>query len=246
MKFFSKKKMIFLLSFLMIICLYSEENIEQNKINVVLWTGGKFHKFDEITKIMEEFLPKYLPMKLTVVKDCKFVDTMKMENIDVIIMNHCFKSNKNIMSDEQGKKLLDMVNHGVGIVAIHSSYWSFGNGKRDIHKLYGTHFIKHGAKIKVNVKTTNKNHPITQGLEPSFEIEKEELYMSVPLAKDCNLLMEACYKKNSEETEYFPSVWTLLYGKGKIVTILPGHFPKAYQIEPFQKLILSSTKWVCE
>jgi type 1 glutamine amidotransferase len=60
------------------------------------------------------------------------------------------------------------------------------------------------------------------------------------LAEDCHLLAVA--KQKGTDTEY-PSVWTRIFGQGRVVTILPAHWPDAYEKADFQKLIAASAKW---
>jgi type 1 glutamine amidotransferase len=38
-------------------------------------------------------------------------------------------------------------------------------------------------------------------------------------------------------------VWTREHGKGRVVTILPAHWPEAYRVAEFQQLIANSTRW---
>ena len=44
-------------------------------------------------------------------------------------------------------------------------------------------------------------------------------------------------------TTAHPSVWTRNYGKGRVVTILPAHWPDAYNVKEFQQLIANSVLW---
>jgi type 1 glutamine amidotransferase len=41
-------------------------------------------------------------------------------------------------------------------------------------------------------------------------------------------------------------VWTRDYGKGRVVTILPAHWPEAYKLPEFQQLIANSVRWVAK
>lgn len=95
------------------------------------------------------------------------------------------------------------------------------------------------SHVYLTVRVTEDKRPITQGLPATFEV-KSELYQSKPLAEDCRVLAVA--KEKGKDAEY-PSVWTRAYGKGRVVTILPAHWPEAYKVPEFQKLIAASARW---
>ena len=205
----------------------------------VLWVGGFAHDFDAFAEIMTDFLPKQVPVDIEVVRDGRFLDSPQARGLDVIIMNHCFKSADGVLTEGQKSKLLETVRSGTGVVAIHASYYSFVKWDR-CREIYGAKFIDHDeVDIMIEVRMEDRNHPVTRGLPESFEVHSE-LYESTPLAADCHLLAVA--REKGTETEY-PSVWTRKYGRGRVVTILPAHWPDAYRSEHFQKLIVQSVNW---
>jgi len=205
----------------------------------VLWVGGYAHDFDAFAEIMTGFLPEQVPVDIEVVWDGSFLDSPQARALDVIIMNHCFKSADGVLTEGQKRKLLEIIRSGVGVVAVHASYYSFPKWD-ECREIYGATFIKHGeVDIMIEVMVTDKNHPITRGLPDSFEVHSE-LYQSTPLADDCRLLAMA--KEKGTEQEY-PSVWTRKYGDGRVVTILPAHWPDSYRSKHFQKLIVEGVRW---
>ncbi len=207
------------------------------KCRAVLWVGGFAHDFDSYAEIMTEFLPKYLNIDIEVVTDGRFLDS---SNFDVIIMNHCFKSAEGVLTDAQKAMLLEKVQNGTGVVVVHASYYSFPEWE-DIRKLYGATFIKHDkVDVMLDVRVTDKDHPVTSNLGDTFETHSE-LYQSTPLTEDCRVLAVA--KEKGTDIEY-PSVWTKNYGRGRVAVILPAHWPDSYEKEPFQQLIANSVSWV--
>jgi len=205
----------------------------------VLWVGGSSHDFDAFSEIMTDFLPKHMPMDIEVVRDGSFLDSPEALALDVIIMNHCFTSPDGVLTESQKPKLLELIRAGTGVVAVHASYYSFPEWDQ-CREIYGAKFIKHGeVDVMIDVRVTDREHPVTQGLPEHFEAHSE-LYESTPLAADCHLLAMA--REKGTETEY-PSVWTRKYGDGRVVTILPAHWPDTYRSPHFQKLIVQSVKW---
>jgi len=218
------------------------------KLDTVLWVGGFAHDYDAIGRIMTESLPTHVPMDIRLVRDGSFLDDIDDNPPDVILMNNCYraledeKTGKLIITESQRKKLLDLVRGGLGVVAVHASYYSFPDEQwNEFHELFGSRFIKHGSsKALLQVNTVDKSHPIMEDLADSFEIVSE-LYESQPLPDDCHVLARS-REKGTDNVH--PSVWTRMYGQGRVVTVLPGHWPDSYRIEGFQELIVASAKWV--
>jgi type 1 glutamine amidotransferase len=209
------------------------------KRRVVLWVGGFAHDFDAFAEIMTDFLPESVPADIEVVRDGSFLDSSQAGGPDVIIMNHCFKSAEGVLTESQKSKLLETIRGGVGVVAVHASYYSFLEWEQ-CREIYGARFIKHDeVDIMIEVRVTDRSHPVTRKLPESFEVHSE-LYQSTPLAADCRLLAVA--KEKDTEQEY-PSVWTKKYGEGRVVTILPAHWPDSYRSKDFQRLIVESVRW---
>jgi type 1 glutamine amidotransferase len=205
----------------------------------VLWVGGFAHDFDAFAEIMTDFLPKRIPMDIEVVRDGRFLDSPQARELDVIIMNHCFKSADGVLTEGQKSKLLEFIRRGKGVVAIHASYYSFLEWDQ-CREIYGAKFINHEeVDIMIEVRMVDRNHPVTRGLPESFEVHSE-LYQSTPLADDCHLLAVA--REKGSQAEY-PSVWTREFGDGRVVAILPAHWPDSYRSKNFQKLIAQSVRW---
>ncbi len=215
------------------------EDAPAKKIKAVYWTGGVAHDYDAIGKILPPALAKLIDVDFKPCRDASFLDSPDAKQLDVIVMSHCYENVKGVLNEKQKQALLDLVRGGVGVVAVHASYYSFVKWD-EVHKFYGARFTKHGSpKATIVVGTVDKKHPITKGLTDAFEVVSE-LYQSTPLAKDCHVLARA---KEKGTTETHPSVWTRMYGKGRVVTILPGHWPDSYRVVDFQKLIARSMQW---
>lgn len=210
------------------------------KLKALLWIGGHSHDFEALAEIITDFLPKQTPIEIEVVRDGSFLDSTKAGQIDVILMNHCYDETKGVLNDRQRQTLLELVHNGTGIVAIHASYYSFTDWNEYHDKLFGARFTRHGkVDIMLEVTLTDKEHPITKNMDDSFEV-RSELYQSTAIPKDCRVL---AYSKEKGQAQSYPSVWVRTYGNGRIVTILPAHWPDAYHVAGFQKLITASTLW---
>ena len=215
------------------------EGAAGKKIKAVYWTGGTAHDYDAMTKVLPPVLTKLIDVDLKVCTDASWLDKPDAKQLDVIVMNHCHTNAKNILTETQKRTLLELVRGGVGVVAVHASYYSFVKWD-EIRKFYGARFKTHAsAKARVKVKTVDAKHPITKGLGDSFEVVSE-LYISTPLAKGCHLLATA---NEDDKDEWHPSIWTRMYGKGRVVTLLPGHWADSFKVKGFQQVIARSVQW---
>ncbi len=210
------------------------------KLKAVLWIGGFAHDFEAVAKVIEPAMEKLIPAEIELVRGGKFLDRPDVGKLDVILMYHCYKEAKGVLTEKQQAKLLELVRGGMGVVALHASYYSFETWN-EVRKLYGARFTRHGStKALLVVRTVDKKHPIMKDLDDDFCVVSE-LYESTPLAKDCRVLGLA--KEMGTDKEH-PSVWTRTYGKGRVVTILPGHWADNFHVVGFQKLIARSALWV--
>jgi type 1 glutamine amidotransferase len=208
-------------------------------VSVVLWVGGFAHDFDAFAKILSRELPKQAPLHIEVVHDAGFLNRPRAEQPAVILMDHCYQSAQGVLDKQQKANLLAWVRSGVGVVAVHASYYSFPEWN-EVRELYGPRFIKH-EKVDQYIagKFVDRAHPISKDLPETFRL-RSELYQSTPLPGDCHLLATAT---DEGATTAHPSVWTRNYGHGRVVTILPAHWPDAYDVKEFQQLIANSVLW---
>ncbi|MGZ8937706.1 MAG: PVC-type heme-binding CxxCH protein, partial [Limisphaerales bacterium] len=96
----------------------------------------------------------------------------KLANIDVLYL-----SNNKAFTDEKVRKaIFDFVDSGKGLVLVHPALWyNWNNWPEYNAKLVGGGSRGHDKYGEFEVKITNKNHPITQGVPETFQI-KDELY----------------------------------------------------------------------
>ena len=157
---------------LMLLCsvagLGPAEAAPREPLKVVLWLGGFAHEFRNVGGILSEALPRQRPMKINIAWDGDFLDAPQRP--DVILMYHCHRSAKDILTEAQKDKLLKVVKEGVGVVALHASYYSFLKWD-EYHKFYGARFIKHGkSEARLRVTPIQKQHPIFKGLAGPMEV----------------------------------------------------------------------------
>lgn len=144
--------------------------------------------------------------------------------------------------DEVDDKTVEMIHQrvlkGMGLIVLHSGHFS-----KIFKKLMGTgcDLKWREADDRERVWIVDPSHPITEGLNQYFELEKEEMYgehFDIP-APD-QLIFISWF----EGGEVFRSGATYQRGRGKVFYFRPGHetYPTYYN-QSVQTVIKNAVKW---
>lgn len=144
--------------------------------------------------------------------------------------------------DEVDDKTVEMIHQrvleGMGLIVLHSGHFS-----KIFKKLMGTgcDLKWREADDRERVWIVDPSHPITEGLNQYFELEKEEMYgehFDIP-APD-QLIFISWF----EGGEVFRSGATYQRGRGKVFYFRPGHetYPTYYN-QNVQTVIKNAVKW---
>lgn len=110
----------------------------------------------------------------------------------------------------------------------------------------------HGAQHPYQITTLDQQNPIFKGLPPVWMHVTDELYHGQRgPAENMHILAAAFSTKESNGTGVSePMVWWIPYGKGKVITLVPGHlgenpkYPTAYDCIGFRTILQRSVEWV--
>ncbi|MEQ9565622.1 MAG: ThuA domain-containing protein, partial [Pseudomonadales bacterium] len=141
------------------------------------------------------------------------------------------------MTPEQENAIIRNVrDRGMGLVAFHCSIW---NQTDQFAELLGVEPIMHGEIQPVVLKDFNQDHPITSGLDPFF-INLDEQFAAILLNEEYTPLFmsEAVHDKR-----YALGGWCGQYGKGRFVSLLPGHTQFPWRHPEYQKIVWRSAHW---
>jgi len=130
--------------------------------------------------------------------------------------------------------LLDYVEGGKGLVAIHCASHCFRNSDK-YTALVGGRFWKHETGV-FRAKIVDAQHPAMMGVK-SYE-GWDETYIHNEVAKDIRVLMVRDEKGASE-----PYTWVRDQGKGRVFYTALGHDERAWKKEEFQKLLEAGIRW---
>lgn len=110
----------------------------------------------------------------------------------------------------------------------------------------------HGAGHAYTIETRDEKNPIFKDLPDVWMHGSDELYHAQRgPAEDVNVLATAFSSKESGGTGvHEPMVWWIPYGKGKVITLVPGHlgtndkYPTTYDCVGFRTVLQRSVEWV--
>jgi type 1 glutamine amidotransferase len=213
------------------------------QIRVLLITGDDVdaHPWREMSETTREILVKSVKFEVRVCEDPYILESeTALKAYDVIVFT-IFSRRVSMLPGQAQENLLNFVKGGKGFFVQHLASASFAKWD-EFGKLCGRKWVMgtsgHGPRSVFTAKVANKEHPITAGLE-DFDTD-DELYAKLQGTGEINVLVQAD-SDWSNKTE--PLVFTLSYGKGRVVHNAFGHDRKALMTPNVQKIIARGVEW---
>ena len=213
------------------------------KIKVLLITGDDVdvHPWREMSETTREILVKTGKFEVRVCEDPYILESeTALKAYDVIVFT-IFSRRVQMLPENAQENLLNFVKNGKGFFVQHLASASFPKWE-EFGKLCGRKWVMgtsgHGPRSVFEAKVVDKEHPITAGLS-NFETD-DELYAKLQGTGDIHVLVQAD-SDWSKKTE--PLVFTLTYGKGRVVHNAFGHDRKALMTPSVQKIIARGVEW---
>jgi type 1 glutamine amidotransferase/azurin len=145
-------------------------------------------------------------------------------------------ANHTTITPEQEKALLDFVEGGKGLVAIHSASAMFTNSPKYI-AMVGGQFQRHGTG-DFTTEIVQPDHPVMKGIQP-FTTWDETYVHTKHNTDNRTVLMERVDAQGRE-----PYTWVRTQGKGRVFYTAYGHDERTWNNPGFQKLIRNAAEWV--
>jgi uncharacterized protein len=139
------------------------------------------------------------------------------------------------VSDAQLHALLQFVENGGGLVAVHSASASFQNSEAFI-KLVGAAFKSHGAGT-FRTSRVAANHPAIAGV-PEFE-SWDETYVHTKHNPVDRTVLDVRREGDHEE----PWTWVRTHVNGRVFYTAWGHDERTWTNEGFQQLLWQGIRW---
>jgi len=231
---FRKFKLLLFLSF----CVFNSHFVkaDHNEKIKILYMGGRDHDWKGYYESIVPQFKKQGDFDLVLSNKLEDLKAEYIKQYDVVLF---FGSGGNFTDPSQESGLENYLKNGGGVVGIHAtdafknsdSYW----------KIFGGQFIGHGGGT-FKITFTDKNHPITKGME-SFEISDESYRDKMhPDSKD-NLHHLGRIDRGKENHSM---IWVHEYGKGRLFNTGLGHDGKAWVNPALQKLVIRAIYWAAK
>lgn len=147
-------------------------------------------------------------------------------------------ANHKTLTPEQERALLEFVDGGKGVVAIHCASAMFTGSGRYI-ALIGGEFQRHGTG-EFTAEVVAPGHPAIQGLKP-FKTWDETYVHTRHNPVDRTVLMERVDEQGRE-----PYTWVRTQGKGRVFYTAYGHDERTWSHPGFQQLIAQGAVWTVD
>jgi type 1 glutamine amidotransferase len=131
--------------------------------------------------------------------------------------------------------LIDFVEGGGGLLAIHSASASFKEAAA-YHRLLGGRFLSHG-RVEAFTVMPEPETPARFGVLESFSI-RDELYFH-QYGDDVDIAFSTVAGGKKE-----PVVWTRHAGRGRVCYIAPGHCAGSFGYPAMQSILRRGLQWV--
>ena len=148
------------------------------------------------------------------------------------------------MTEEQGAAVKDFVTNGNGFYSLHNnSHVSLSS--KNYREVMGGAYIGHPPLRPFQVRVVNKDHPITQGVEP-FIVNDEQHYVEYDKDRKHILLESENIDGLGYENLGTKSVagWAYEFGKGRVVFTAVGHTNHAMWIPSYLRLQKQAVQWL--
>ena len=146
--------------------------------------------------------------------------------------------NHTALAPDQEKALLDFVEAGHALIALHSASDEFKNSDKYV-ALVGAQFQRHGAG-EFTAEIVQPSHPIMQGLQP-FATWDETYVHARHNPAGRTVLMERADGQGRE-----PWTWVRTQGKGRVFYTAYGHDERTWSNPGFEALVEHAVAWAVD
>jgi len=147
-------------------------------------------------------------------------------------------ANHETITPEQEQALVDFVEGGKGIIALHCASFMFTKAPRYI-PIIGGQFLRHGTG-EFTAEIVAPDHPVMKGLKP-FTTWDETYVHTRHNTVDRTVLME---RVDSEGRE--PYTWVRTQGKGRVFYTAFGHDERTWGNPGFRQLVEQGIVWAVD
>jgi len=212
---------------------------------LIVYGGWDGHFPKEVAQIFDRVLREEgFETELSDTLDA-FKDEAKLKGLSLIVP--CWTMGT--ITNEQCNPVLAAVELGVGIAGCHGGMCDSFRMNVGWQFLTGGQWVAHpgndGVRYTVNIR--DRSHPIAEGIN-DFQVASEQYYMHVDPA--VKVLATCRFPTPGAEGPHvsngpvdMPTIWTKLYGKGRVFYSALGHSPVVVEQEPHLTLLRRGCLW---
>jgi uncharacterized protein len=163
------------------------------------------------------------------------LSAQKLAHYDGLLIYGNHKS----IAPEQEKALVEFVEAGKGLIALHSASEMFAESAR-YGPLLGASVPSHAEGEEFTVQFAQPSHPVLQGLQP-FSTWDQPYVHGKHLTAGRTVLMERAHAGGRE-----PWTWVRTQGKGRVFYTAYGHDARTWGNPNFHKLIENAVVWAVD
>ncbi len=227
---------------------YAGEKMQNNnslKGKKVLYVYGGWKGHEPIESV-DVFVPwlKAEGAEVTVSDNLdSYLDEELMGAVDLIIQTWTMGT----ITKEQEKGLLKAVRNGAGFSGWHGGIGDSFRNNTEYQFMVGGQWVAHpGGVIDYSVKITDKNDPVTKGMD-DFKMHSEQYYMHI----DPNVKVLATTEFTAEHSSWIdksvmPVVWKKYYGNGRIFYSSLGHVMTDFEVTEALEIMKRGIRWAAE
>lgn len=154
------------------------------------------------------------------------------------------------ISEQQKAWFLDTLREGKGFLVLHHALASYQNWPAYTEMVGGKFFLGPATMdgkewpastwrhdVPLTVRVADRRHPITRGLQDFALVD--EVYGGFWVSPKVHALLKTDHPESGRIIG-----WTNQYGRARIVCLVGGHGPTAFENESFRTLVARSLEWV--
>ena len=236
---------------------------QETPVRVLFLTGETdlpYHRWRETTPFLRSVLANTGRFDVKVLEEPRGLTSQTLAGFNVLALNY----NGPRWGQQSEAAVEEFVRSGGGMIALHGvSYGQFfGMEFRDgrwrapstgdrgwaayadmMGQTWKPENIGHAVRHAFTVKWVDREHPVSRGLEPTF-LANDELYHKMDLKPNAHVLATAYSDPAVGGTgQEEPQIWTVPFGKGRVIHITLGHDPSAMYQPGFLAAFARGTQW---
>lgn len=218
-------------------------------MKAMMIVGGAHHDYTTLPYALADRLNRRGDMAIDVHNDVQALTAKQIEPYQVLIFNDCQRPQ---LSEEFKQAVINHVQSGKGLVAMHCSLWSYVDWP-EWDRMIGGRVETHDKYTTYEVVVLDPTHPIMSGAGDRFTIT-DEPYLVDKRDPCMTVLIETAEARHDASGTLRagpdPQAWVKYYGKGRIFATTFGHDAASQENEPFVSLLHNGIRWagglICE